>query len=454
MDQISHYINDIKTIQQEMCKLFEHEDDDEYEAESQQLDDDDVIDMLECMDEYINEHPKIITDPDFDEIFLQEMQTLFPCCENIEEIIELFHLWFLPKRSQRHDDEDDEEEEVLKEDSEVIKQKIAYLHAQPQHTQRTPEWYEFRNNLITASNAYKIFETSATRNQLIYEKCTAFAKMNENEENEENKENETAPVNIETSLHWGQKYEPVSVLIYEKMSGTKVEEFGCIKHPIYDFLGASPDGIIVDPASPKYGKMLEIKNIVNREIDGIPKKEYWIQMQLQMEVCDLNDCDFLETQFIEYENEQDFINDYEIDTDPETHFTQTSNGELKGIIMYFSKEGIPSYIYKPLDMNKTEFDVFENKQMEATELTWIKNIYWKLKTYSCVLVKRNRRWFQDNVSEIEDLWNIIKRERVEDFSHRAPNKRKTSVSTSLNKCLISINGGKTTILSLSNNLQY
>ena len=451
MDQISHYINDIKTIQQEMCKLFEHEDDDEYEAESQQLDDDDVIDMLECMDEYINEHPKIITDPDFDEIFLQEMQTLFPCCENIEEIIELFHLWFLPKRSQRHDDEDDEEEEVLKEDSEVIKQKIAYLHAQPQHTQRTPEWYEFRNNLITASNAYKIFETSATRNQLIYEKCTAFAKMNENEEN---KENEKAPVNIETSLHWGQKYEPVSVLIYEKMSGTKVEEFGCIKHPIYDFLGASPDGIIVDPASPKYGKMLEIKNIVNREIDGIPKKEYWIQMQLQMEVCDLNDCDFLVTQFIEYEIDLDFINDYEIDTDPETHFTQTSNGELKGIIMYFSKEGIPSYIYKPLDMNKTEFDVFENKQMEATELTWIKNIYWKLKTYSCVLVKRNRRWFQDNVSEIEDLWNIIKRERVEDFSHRAPNKRKTSVSTSLNKCLISINGGKTTILSLSNNLQY
>ena len=456
MDQISHYINDIKTIQQEMCKLFEQEDDVEDEAESQPLDDDDdVIDMLECMDEYINEHPKIITDPDFDEIFLQEMQILFPCCENIEEIIELFHMWFLPKRSQQHDDE--EEEEVSKEECKLIQQKIAHLHSQPQHAQRSPEWYEFRNNLITASNAYKTFETSATRNQLIYEKCTAFTKMKKNEEKEEEKEKdeEKTPVNIETSLHWGQKYEPVSVLVYEKMSGTKVEEFGCIKHPIYDFLGASPDGIIVDQASPKYGRMLEIKNIVNREIDGIPKKEYWIQMQLQMEVCDLNVCDFLETQFIEYETEQDFINDYEIDADPERHFIQTSNGELKGIIMYFSKEGIPTYIYKPLDMNKTEFDVFENKQMEAYELTWIKNIYWKLKTHSCVLVKRNRRWFQDNVSEIEDLWNIIKRERVQDFSHRAPNKRKTAMSdtslalTSDNKCLISINGGKTTILSLS-----
>ena len=442
MDKISHYINDIKTIQQEMRKLFEQEDKDDVFQE-QPLDDADVIDMLECMDEYINEHPKIITDPDFDEIFLQDMQILFPCCENIEEIIELFHMWFLPKRSQQ----DDEEE--LKEESQYIQQKIAYLHSQPQHTQRTPEWYEFRNNLITASNAYKIFETTATRNQLIYEKCTAFAKMNKNEE----KEKET-PVNIETTLHWGQKYEPVSVLVYEKMCGTKVEEFGCIKHSNYDFLGASPDGIITDSASRKYGRMLEIKNIVNREIDGIPKKEYWIQMQLQMEVCDLNDCDFLETQFIEYENEEDFINDYEIGEEPETHFTQTSNGELKGIIMYFSKDGIPTYIYKPLDMNKTEFDVCENKQMEESELTWIKNIYWKLKTHSCVLVKRNRRWFQDNVSEIQDLWDIIKRERVEDFSHRAPNKRKTAITdTSVmandTKCLISINGGKTTILSLS-----
>ena len=164
----------------------------------------------------------------------------------------------------------------------------------------------------------------------------------------------------------------------------------------------------------------------------------------------LNDCDFLETQFIEYENEQDFINDYEIDSDPEKHFTETSNGELKGIIMYFSKEGIPTYIYKPLDMNKTEFDVFENEKMEATEMSWIKNIYWKLKTISCVLVKRNRRWFQDNISEIQDLWNIIKRERTGDYSHRVPNKIRTDVATvadkSENKCLISINNGKTIVL--------
>ena len=448
MEQISHYINEIKSIQYDMRKMF-YQDDEQLDKdiisnETQIPDDNDIIDILECMNEYINENPKLISESDFHDIFLQDMNTIFPCCEIIEEIIDLFHILFFPKRSENPEEESEKQNES-EEQKEDIKHKINYLHSQPQHTQRTPAWYDFRNNLITASNAYKIFETNATRNQIIYEKCTAFTKRETNIE-----DIATPHINTESPLHWGQKYEPVSVLMYEKMSETKIEEFGCIKHSKYDFLGASPDGIITDPASPKYGRMLEIKNIVNREIDGIPKKEYWIQMQLQMEVCELNECDFLETHFIEYENEQDFLHDYEIDSDSEAHFTETNNGELKGIIMYFSKEGIPTYIYKPLDMNKTEFDVFENEKMEATEMSWIKNIYWKLKTISCVLVKRNRRWFQDNISEIQDLWNIIKRERTGDYSHRVPNKRRTSVATvadkSKNKCLISINNGKTIVL--------
>ena len=140
-------------------------------------------------------------------------------------------------------------------------------------------------------------------------------------------------VNVNTTLHWGQKYEPLSVLIYEKIYDTKVDDFGCLQHDTYMFLGASPDGINIDPSSDRFGRMLEIKNVVNREITGIPKKEYWIQTQLQMEVCDLNDCDFLETRFVEFENEGAF---YEDTTD-----------KKKGIIMYFhSPDGKPHYIYK------------------------------------------------------------------------------------------------------------
>ena len=48
-------------------------------------------------------------------------------------------------------------------------------------------------------------------------------------------------------------------------------EFGCIPHPTYPYIGASPDGINIDSESNKYGRMLEIKNIVNREITGYTK---------------------------------------------------------------------------------------------------------------------------------------------------------------------------------------
>jgi putative phage-type endonuclease len=170
-----------------------------------------------------------------------------------------------------------------------ITQQINVLRNKPQPIQRTKEWYEFRHNLITASNAYKAFENQKVKNQLIYEKCKPLDPSLYKEEDIK----EVIMVNTNTTLHWGQKYEPLSVKIYEHIYDTKIEDFGCIQHKNYLFIGASPDGINIDPHSKRYGRMLEIKNIVNREINGIPKKEYWVQMQLQMEVCELDECDFL-----------------------------------------------------------------------------------------------------------------------------------------------------------------
>ena len=54
----------------------------------------------------------------------------------------------------------------------------------------------------------------------------------------------------------------------------------------------------------------KLKIPTSREIDGIPEKAYWVQMQLQMEVWDLDECD-LETTFKEYETEEEFRNDGE-----------------------------------------------------------------------------------------------------------------------------------------------
>ena len=314
---------------------------------------------------------------------------------------------------------------MLNPDIKKIEKQLAYLKSKPQPVQRTPEWYQTRHNLITASNAYKAFENESTRNQLIYEKCQPLVIKDVST-------SVPTQVNINTTLHWGQKYEPLSVLLYEYLYKTKVDDFGCIPHDTYKFIGASPDGINVDPESPRFGRMLEIKNIVNREIDGIPKKEYWVQMQMQMETCDLPECDFLETKFGEFESLEDF---------------QKETEKRKGIIMYFANnEGNPQYKYSPLHLETlVELEQWETEMMEKTELTWIQNYYWKLEIISCVLVPRNKRWFEKNVQDLQEVWNTILYERETGYEHRGPTKRtKTNTIQQAevfeSVCLIDITG--------------
>lgn len=306
-----------------------------------------------------------------------------------------------------------------------MKSKINYLKTKPQPDQRTTEWYNRRYNMITASNAYKIFDSQSSINSIIYEKCIPLDLSKHDN------------LNTQTAFHWGHKYEPLSVMYYEYKYKTKIEDYGCISHDDFSFLGASPDGINVDSSSYRYGRMLEIKNPVNRELNGIPKKEYWIQMQLQMEVCDLNECDFLETKFKEYEDKEEFDNDGD--------FTYTENKCLKGIIMYFIDNGNYHYEYAPLYITEKEFEKWEIKTMEKnSEKQWLKNIYWKLDEVSCILVLRNKFWFKNCIDKIRDIWKTIEYEREHGYEHRAPVRReKKNIDkgdeSNINKCLININ---------------
>jgi len=308
----------------------------------------------------------------------------------------------------------------------IIEQKIQILRDAYQPAQRTTEWYQFRWNLITASNAWKAFESQSNINQLIYEKCQPIKPVSTELDDGDKM------VNVNTPLHWGQKYEPLSVLIYEDKFNTKVEDFGCIQHKRYKFLGASPDGVIVNKESDRYGRMLEIKNVVSREITGIPKKEYWTQMQLQMEVCDLDQCDFLETKFIEYSDSHAYEADSKNDVDQEdnNNTTISADGKLKGMIVYFHRnDGTPFYAYKPLHL-KTHEEITEweettvaTYQSEPYGYLFMKFIYWKLEVCSCVLVLRKQDWFKNNIQQLENVWNIIEKERKTGYEHRAPVKK-------------------------------
>jgi putative phage-type endonuclease len=406
---------------------------------------------LQLMHDFIDNNPTAISEPDFEEDMLENVKEIMfmnfannifmPNIELEEELddlidiaLDMFYLHFIPKRSYPYTFD------TKQKNPQYVAERLTYLRNKPQPEQRTKEWYEFRHNLITASNAYKAFENDSTRNQLIYEKCQPL--------NSDMLEKPSAPVNVTSTLHWGQKFEPVSVMYYEHMYKTSVGDYGCIQHDKYHFLGASPDGIVSDPSANRFGRMLEIKNIINREIDGIPMKEYWIQMQLQMETCDLDECDFLECRFIEYETLSDFSEDGD--------FFRTSKGDFKGIIMYFStSEGKPKYVYKPLMMPEEQFDTWEQQTIEKMETDgniWIKNIYWKLEEVSCVLVLRNKKWFNDNINTLKELWDIVIKEREQGFIHRAPVKRTKKPDAGYTEpssgCLININknSGKISII--------
>jgi putative phage-type endonuclease len=286
---------------------------------------------------------------------------------------------------------------------------IHYLKHIPQPIQRTNEWYNFRFNILSASNIWKIFKSETTRNSLIYEKCNP----------------ECINKNISSpSLEWGNKYESVSTMIYCDKYNTKIGEFGCIRHNSYDYIGASPDGINIDDTNDLFGRMLEIKNVVNRNITGIPKEDYWIQMQIQMETCNLDTCDFLETKFNEY-TEHEFYND-------SIHY-------YKGVILHFSK--MPENNSADNDINKPHFEYYpinkcldyedihrwifnKKKELESTHILYT-TLYWYLQEFSCVLVKRNSLWFNSVIDSIKNTWSTILYERKNGYEHRTPKKKVT-----------------------------
>ena len=321
----------------------------------------------------------------YDELYVH-FNIIILCFFEINEI-------FPPRSSCQYERICDQEQH-----NEITKQ-IELLKSIDQPKQKTDEWYTYRHNMLTASNIWKVFGSEANINSIIYEKCQP---LNSNQVHSH-------------SLVWGNMFEPVSIDFYETYYKTKIDDFGCILHPTLHMIGASPDGINVDPNHPKYGTMLEIKNIVNRDIDGIPKEEYWIQMQIQLETCNLEYCDFLETRFKTYESIEDFYH---------------STHEYKSVILEFqSPEKQTEYIYVPLQCeNKGAFILESMKKKQDENYKHVRNLYYYLDEFSCVVVHRNRKWFHEAKDYIENCWKTILHEREHGYEHRKPKQQKSMFS--------------------------
>jgi putative phage-type endonuclease len=288
-----------------------------------------------------------------------------------------------------------------------IKRILRNLNKIPQCVQKTPEWYLMRSNLLTATAVSKLFSSQAKTNSVVYEKCLG--------------EVERPPLSIFDARYWGTLYEPVTRQIYECMYSICIKEYGCIQHTEYPFLGASPDGICCgDPTSPKYGRMVEIKNAVNREFSETMCDEYWIQMQIQMEVCNLNVCDYVETRFKEFATAEEYFNACE-----------NEMPNFRGIILQFEglfESKVVHNEYMELDYENNGREeiaswIEEQEQKFKREYKLVKTRYWYLDEINVMVVERNKNWFKHALPVIRGVWEMILKERESGFEHRAPKRR-------------------------------
>lgn len=283
-----------------------------------------------------------------------------------------------------------------------LRDRVKRLQKKPQPEQRTPEWYQARHTRITASEAasclfkskttcepyvqefniqnFKYKDTEPlnhyeTREDYIIKKCAAFYGENV----------------FKDSIYtlWGKKYEEVANRLYCQLYNTTVHEFGLIAHPRLRWLAASPDGITPD------GIMLEIKCPKSRKIN---EKEvpihYWVQTQIQLEVTDLDFCDFFECEIEELQTE--------------TEFEERNIGEkqAKGIVLQIQCEGEPKFIYPPIDIKETqEYINWKNVQLEQDPT--LTPTYFFISKYNNQRVSRSKIWFSNVKNDIKKTWEII-----------------------------------------------
>jgi putative phage-type endonuclease len=149
---------------------------------------------------------------------------------------------------------------------------VQALLANEYAAQRSEEWLALRGNMLTASDAATAIGVNSyeTPDALILKKC-GYNKFTGNEATEH-----------------GNKYENVARDLYCEKYGEVAHEIGLHPHPLYKWLGGSPDGIT------ETGKLLEIKCPLRRKITDEVPVHYMPQLQLLMEILNLEECDFIQ----------------------------------------------------------------------------------------------------------------------------------------------------------------
>ena len=298
-----------------------------------------------------------------------------------------------------------------------VKKQYKKLRAIISPEQRSDEWFKLRDTCISASDMGRVLGKNKYEGKFSFLRDKVYGKKFE----------------TPFSCYWGKMFERASVLNYEYLNDVHLEDFGLLKHETYDFLGASPDSIIspykrdMKTKTELVGRMIEIKCVTGRKLEfkgdvcgTVCPIYYWIQVMMQLECCDLEECDFIQYNIKKYKDKNDFINDSdEINyKSKKTNYEKSllieivPNDKLEYIDDVVSDKCIYDYathIYPDkIDISNEElFNWVDNKLNELKDYKYTNVIYYYVEDRNITLIKRNPLWFNDNFEEMKKMWNYV-----------------------------------------------
>ena len=251
------------------------------------------------------------------------------------------------------------------------------LNKMPKVAQRSPEWYNMRQERLTASDTAQALGKGkfGNKKQLVEKKAYE-------DQNQSSKFGAGVP-----ALRHGIIYEDVALRCYQQRLGDiKIHEFGLIPHPELACYGASPDGIS------DLGIMIEIKCPLSRIMDGSVPEQYFLQMTGQMAVCKLDECDYIECDIKEYKTFEEYLSNV------------SENQKVDhGIVIETTNN---NYIYSPPYYTKKM--LLEWIEQQKVELNNIKNICpWRLIKIDIQRIKFDEKLWNDIVPKIQDFWDEV-----------------------------------------------
>ena len=258
----------------------------------------------------------------------------------------------------------------------------------PLMKQRTEEWYEARKTRLTASDLSDAIKGGNGSIKLAKKKANIIV--------------DTINYNAIPALKWGTMFEPMATRCYsQKMNNIEIHDFGLVCDTENEHFGASPDGIN------ELGIMLEIKCPYSRKIvDGVIPEKYKMQIQGQLAVCKLKECDYIECVFKSLESVDEYL---ALDGD---------GGEKHGIIAeYYNPKG--EYVYYYSEPNQTPKECVDemcnhsngdderSERIRSEKLKFSKYTYWRLDEMIIQRVVFNADMWKTIVPKINTFWESV-----------------------------------------------